>query len=368
MSHSATKWLAENLPALRRVTYTDASGKERNAFRGEGFALAFYICDASNTYGTVMMTRETMSEKSGVSKVEIDRLLAAWIRGGFIKQVGVDRYRGRGRPTPVYALIGIPNEYKPEKIDAENARITIPISIPGDSSNLAEPLQPKETDFFLDSEPEPDSDSDSEPDSGSVVSESARQEKAGINAAEVLRICIELETESMTTRGEPILPGLVKRWKADYPTLIAQAMKDKPGDTAEELAWHCHDLRTEARTGRKAQGSYAGTLPRPATARKLPDAYKGIEGCLVCGGDGYGIVRDDKGVPTTRKCVCKGGTWEGEPTQENTQERVSTDQSTNTDIPAPGATADPRSAARDLRDITGQLTRKLAPPIKPLQE
>ena len=120
MSLSATKWLAENMPALKRVTYTDASGKERNAFRGEGFALAFYICDASNTYGTVMMTRETMSEKSGVSKVEIDRLLAAWIRGGFIAQVGVDRYRGRGRPTPVYALIGIPNEYKPEKIDAEN--------------------------------------------------------------------------------------------------------------------------------------------------------------------------------------------------------------------------------------------------------
>ena len=50
------------------------------------------------------------------------------------------------------------------------------------------------------------------------------------------------------------------------------------------------------------------------------------------------------------------------------QERVSTDQSANTDIPAPGATADPQSAARDLRDITGPLMRKLAMPIKPLQE
>ena len=356
MSHSATKWLAENMPALRRVTYTDASGKERNAFRGEGFALAFYICDASNTYGTVMMTRETMSDKSGVSKVEIDRLLAAWIRGGFIAQVGVDRYKGRGRPTPVYALVGIPNEYKPEKIDAENARITIPISIPGDSSNLAKPLQPTETDFFLDSEPEPDSDSDSEPDSGSVVSKSARQEKAGINAAEVLRICIKLETESMTIRGEPILPGLVKRWKADYPTLIAQAMKDKPGDTAEELAWHCHDLRTEARTGRKAQGSYAGVIPR--SAAKAPK-----EKCSYCDGSGFHELQ-----PGYRKCVCIGGTYTGEPTQENTQERVSTDQSANTDIPAPGATADPQSAARNLRDITGQLTRKLSMPIKPLQE
>jgi hypothetical protein len=201
-----------------------------------------------------------------------------------------------------------------------------------------------------------------------VVSESARQEKAGIFADEVLTICIELETEDMALRGEPILPGLVKRWKAEYPSLIADAIGKGHNDTAENVAEYCHNVRTEARTGRPAQGSYAGTLPRSATARKLPDAYKGVEGCLVCGGDGYGIVRDDKGVPTTRKCLCKGGTWEGETTHETTHERVSTDQSANTDIPAPGATADPQSAARNLRDVTGQLTRKLSMPIKPLQE
>jgi hypothetical protein len=356
MSHNATKWLAENLPALRRVTYTDASGKERHAFRGEGLALAFFICDASNTYGTVFMTREIMSEKSGVSKVEIDRLLAAWIRGGFIAQVGVDRYKGRGRPTPVYALIGVPNEYKPEKIDAENARITIPISIPGDSSNLVKPLQPMQNDYFLDSEPEPDSEKEPEPDSDSVVSKSARQEKAGIDADEVLKICIELETESMTTRGEPILPGLVKRWKADYPRLIAQAMRDRPGDTSEELAWHCHDVRTEARTGRKAQGSYAGVIPRAAA--KAPK-----EKCPYCDGSGFHELQ-----PGYRKCVCIGGTFTGEPTQEPTQERVSTDQGANTDIPAPGGSADPQSDARDLRDITDQLRRRLAQPIRPLPD
>jgi hypothetical protein len=275
---------------------------------------------------------------------------------------------GRGRPTPIYALIGVPNEYKPEKIDAENDRITIPISIPGDSSNLAEPLQPKENDYFLDSEPEPEPEREPEPDSSSVVSKSARQEKAGINADEVLKICIELETESMTTRGEPILPGLVKRWKADYPTLIAQAMKDKPGDTAEDLAWHCHDLRTEARTGRKAQGSYAGTLPRSAPARQLPDAPKGMEGCLVCDGQGYALIRDNAGIATTKKCVCKGGTWTGEPTHEPTQERVNTDQSANTYLPTPGDPADPQSDARNLGDITGELMRRMAKPIKPLPE
>ena len=243
-----------------------------------------------------------------------------------------------------------------------------PTSRPGATDNLAKPLQDMNAQHFFDTETEPETQTDTDTEPGSVVSESARQEKAGINAAEVLRICIELETESMTTRGEPILPGIIKRWKADYPTLIAQAMKDKPGETAEELAWHCHDLRTEARTGRKAQGSYTGVIPRPAPARQLPDAPKGMEGCLVCAGQGYALIRDHAGVATTRKCVCKGGTWTGETTQVPTQERVNTDQSANTDIPAPGATADPQSDARDLRDITGQLTRKLAPPIKPLQE
>jgi hypothetical protein len=209
---------------------------------------------------------------------------------------------------------------------------------------------------FFDTETETETQTESESEPGSVVSESARQEKAGISVNEVLRICIEFESEGMRLRDKPILPGLVKAWKADYPTLIAQAIKDRPGDTAEELAWHCHDVRTEARTGRKAQGSYAGVIPRAAA--KAPK-----EKCPYCDGSGFHELQ-----PGYRKCVCIGGTFTGEPTQEPTQERVSTDQGANTDIPAPGGSADPQSGARDLRDITGQLKRRLAQPIKPLPE
>jgi len=99
-----------------------------------------------------------------------------------------------------------------------------------------------------------------------------------------------------------------------------------------------------------------------------------MEGCLVCDGQGYVLIRDNAGIATTRKCVCKGGTFTGEghhdiePTQVPTQERVSTDQSGNTYIPTPGGSADPQSGARDLGDITGQLLRKLAKPIKPLPD
>ena len=363
MSKNALFYYSENLRMVQEATFTTDAGKVYGL--GEnGRDLLIFLCGAANEKRefSFYMGYDYMSEETGIHVSTLKRLMKGFEQLGWITRTGnLISHMGRGAPTVEYALTFYPPV-------AEIMRTGRPTSRPGATDNLAKPLQDMNAQHFFDTETEPETQTDTDTEPGSVVSESARQEKAGINAAEVLRICIELETESMTTRGEPILPGLVKRWKADYPTLIAQAMKDKPGETAEELAWHCHDLRTEARTGRKAQGSYAGTLPRPATARKLPDAYKGIEGCLVCGGQGYGIVRDDKGVATTRKCLCKGGTWEGETTHETTHERVSTDQSGNTDIPAPGATADPRSAAKDLRDITGQLSRKFATPIKPLQE
>jgi hypothetical protein len=238
----------------------------------------------------------------------------------------------------------------------------------GTVEELSKANRQKDYKHFRQIEPEPEP----EPEPRSVVSESARQEKAGIFADEVLTICIELETEDMALRGEPILPGLAKRWKAEYPSLIADAIGKGHNDTAENVAEYCHNVRTEARTGRQAQGSYAGTLPRPAQGRQLPNAPKGMEGCLVCQGQGYGIMRDDSGIQIPRKCVCVGGYWKGEttydPTQLPTHERVSTDQSGNTYIPTPVASADPQSGARDLGDITDQLMRKYAKPIKPLPD
>ena len=357
MSRQATDWLAENLSEVSRTTLPNGRGLGQ-----DGMVLLYYFCDRTNKEGVFFMQIRTMMDETGIAMSSVKRLLAQFRQQGWITATGKTvSYRGTGTPTPEYLLTLVPSITK-------LYRSGLHASLQLDTSNLAEPLQELDNTYFLDLQPEPEPEPNPQPEPRSVVSKSARQEKAGINANEVLKICMELETESMTTRGEPILPGIIKRWKADYPTLIAQAMKDKPGETAEELAWHCHDLRTEARTGRKAQGSYTGVIPRPAPARQLPDAPKGMEGCLVCAGQGYALIRDHAGVATTRKCVCKGGTWTGETTQVPTQERVNTDQSANTDIPAPGATADPQSDARDLRDITGQLTRKLAPPIKPLQE
>jgi hypothetical protein len=367
MSKPAYVRLVERIPAIRKMQYTDSTGKPRHI--GEtGAWLLMYLCSELNKDGTFFMTAEAMRELTGTSTVaEIRRLLAGFEQLGLITRTGEEiSYLGRGRPSPIYAMTFIPGLWKPEPI-------TSPISSPVDSPqatnrNTDEPYRERENSFLSEIEPEPEPEPDSEPDSVSVVSKSARQEEGGISADEVMRICIELETEGMTLRGAPIQPGIVKAWKADYSRLITEAIAKRQGDTADDVAWHCHNLRTEARTGRKAQGSYAGVLPRPAPGRQLPNAPKGMEGCLVCGGDGYGIVRDDVGVATSRKCVCKGGTWEGETTQVPTQERVSTDQSGNTYIPTPVASADPQSGARDLGDITDQLTRKWSKPIKPLPD
>lgn len=358
MSRQATDWLAENLAEINKTTLPNGRGLGQ-----DGMALLFYFCDRTNPKdGVFFMDIKTMMHETGLSMTAVKRLLAQFREMEWITPTGKTvSYMGRGKPSVEYLLTLVPAITQKYRTGTQEGTQL-------GTSNHGKPVQSLDTNYFLGLEPEPEPDTKPEPEPGSVVSRSARQEKEGISADEVLRICIELETESMTTRGEPILPGLIKRWKADYPTLIAQAMKDKPGDTAEDLAWHCHDLRTEARTGRKAQGSYAGILPRPAQGRQLPDAPKGMEGCLVCDGQGYGIVRDETGIATTRKCVCKGGTWTGKTTQEATQERVSADQSAYTYIPTPGGSADPQSDARNLGDITGQLTRKLAKPIKPLPD
>jgi hypothetical protein len=358
MSRQATDWLAENLAEINKTTLPNGRGLGQ-----DGMALLFYFCDRTNPKdGVFFMDIKTMMHETGLSMTAVKRLLAQFREMEWITPTGKTvSYMGRGKPSVEYLLTLVPAITQKYRTGAqEGAQLG--------TSNHGKPVQSLDTDYFLGLEPEPEPDTEPEPEPGSVVSKSARQEKEGISVDEVLRICIELETEGMTLRGAPIQPGIVKSWKADYSRLIAQAIAEGHGDTADDVAWHCHNLRTEARTGRKAQGLYAGTLPRPAQGRQLPNALKGMEGCLVCDGQGYALIRDDAGIGKPRKCVCAGGTWTGETTQVPTQERVSTDQSANTYIPTPGASADPQSDARDLRDITGQLMRRMAQPIKPLPE
>lgn len=370
MSLSATKWLAENLPALRRVTYTDASGRVRNAFKGEGFTLAFYFCDASNKYGTVFMTREVMSEKTGIPKPEIERLISAWIRGGFIEQVGEERYMDRGRLTPIYALVGIPKEYKPAVIEAENALITIPVTIPGDSRKNNKTVQTKESTVFFDSEPEPEPDSEPEPQPGSPKSDdlqAGRQRKE----EEVLRLCIGLEIESMSKRNRVVKPGLRKIWEREYPLLIAKAIEQGQGTTHEAMAQYCYDIRSVERTGYTSSDTPAQvpTTKRPKeVCGRCENKNTDIEGheglttqynlidnsftpCELCNGTGY----HDR-EPLTEYDYFPA---DEEPTPiEPPTKRVSAGVIGNTYIPTPPGSADPQSFTQLVRDISQNFTHK----------
>jgi hypothetical protein len=359
MSKQALFYYSENLRMVQEATFTTDAGKTYGL--GEnGRDLLIFLCGAANEKREFCfhMGYDYMSEETGIHVSTLKRLMKGFEQLGWITRTGnLISHMGRGAPTVEYALTFYPPV-------AEMMRTGRPTSRPGATDNLAKPLQDMNAQHIFDTETEPETQTEPDTQPGSVVSKSARQEKAGINAAEVLRICIEFETESMRLRDKPIQPGLVKAWKADYPTIIAQAMKDRPGDTAEELAMYCHDVRTEARTGRPATGSYSNFLPRQAPVRTMPKPKEAWKDCPTCQGNGYYLTDPTGASKATSFCSCTMG----EPTQVPTQERVSTDQGANTDIPAPGGSADPQSDARDVRDITGQLMRRLAQPIRPLPD
>lgn len=359
MSKPAWEYLTTHLPEIRQAVLPNTGSKI-----GEpGLALLLYLSGQTNPQGEFFMTAKTMQEETGLATLrQVEKLLAGFVALGWITPTGeTNRYMNRGRPTPVYVLTLFP-QYA--RLFTQTLHKSDEIPSGETVEELSKANGQKDYKNIREIEPEPEPEPDSEPDSVSVVSKSARQEKAGISADEVMRICIELETEGMTLRGAPIQPGIVKAWKADYSRLIAEAIAKRQGDTADDVAWHCHNLRTEARTGRKAQGSYAGVLPRQAPVRTMPKPKEARKDCPTCEGKGY-YLTDPTGVSkATSYCSCTMS----EPTQVPTQERVSADQSGNTYIPTPVASADPQSGARDLGDITDQLRRKLAKPIKPLQD
>jgi hypothetical protein len=106
--------------------------------------------------------------------------------------------------------------------------------------------------------------------------------------------------------------GLLKTWRNEYRQIItAQVLREQGLDSLDTVvSW-----ATAKRHGKD-------TAPTTATHTPTPESvYQGQHDCPHCGGIGYGIVRDDQGIATTRKCVCTGGKWTGEE-QPPTQLRV----------------------------------------------
>jgi hypothetical protein len=344
---------------VQETTFTTPAGKVYGL--GEnGRDLLVFLCGAANEKREFCFHfgYDYLSEETGIHVSTLKRLMKGFEQLGWITRTGKQvSHMGRGTPQAEYALTFYPPV-------TEMMRTSRPTSRSGATDNLAKPMQDMEAHDFFDTETETKTDTEPDTDTEPVLTDPAEQKKGRITADEVLRICIELENESMTLLSKPVLPGLIRKWKADYPTIIAQALKDRPGDTAEEVAIYCHDLRTQAFTGRPATGSYNNFLPRPAPTRTMPKPKEAWKDCPTCEGKGY-YLTDPTGVSkATSYCSCTTG----ESTQVPTQERVSTGESGNTYIPTPGGSADPQLDTRSIGDITGQLMRKLAQPIKPLPD
>jgi len=117
----------------------------------------------------------------------------------------------------------------------------------------------------------------------------------GSKSDEVLAGCVE--RERITTPNARA--GLVNHWRKEYRPLVSQALERDPDGQVSDLAQRCYNLRNGLATSPTSHAlAYEGGTPD----------------CHHCNGAGYGLVRDNQGIATSRKCVCVGGTYEGETT------------------------------------------------------
>ena len=351
MSKQALFYYAENLHLVQKATFTTPAGKEYGL--GEnGRDLLIFLCNGANEKRDYCfhMGYSYIAEETDIHISTVKRLMAGFEQLGWITRTGeVVRHMGRGAPTVEYELTFFTSSL------AQNMRTGRPTSRPGATESLGKAKPVKEAPHYFDTETEPEPDTEPEPEPGEPKSEDLeplRQRKEGINKAEVMRLVIEKETAEMVRNRRPVTSGLIKRWESDYPTFIAQGITQGINELEALVKW-CLDAKAIERTGK----AFTHTQDKQQTTH-LPAPSKGMANCFVCEGVGHGLVRDSQGVATTRKCVCAGGTWNGETTLAPTPERVSADLSSNTHIPTPPGSADPQSFTQLVKDISQNFTHK----------
>jgi hypothetical protein len=225
MSRQATAYLIENLPEIRRATYTDKSQKTGTRSLGEdGLALLVYLCDHANKENQFFMTAESMREDTGISTLRtVRRLLAGFTELGFITPTGeVISYQGRGKPTPVYALTLVPGV----SVTAQNERIGVRIGVPGGTSTETKTNTRNSFQKNDDSEPEPQPEPNPQAGQGAGA--------WGIEHDQLLADCLACEP---TDRDN----GKLKPWlEKQYRPLVLQALKERPDP---DLVGWCVDTR-----------------------------------------------------------------------------------------------------------------------------
>lgn len=103
MSRAAAANVAYRLSEIRRAGVGET-----------GLALIVYLADRADKKGEVFMMAETMREDTGTATIrEMRRTLAKFIKLGWLTPTGETiRYKGRGKPTPVYGFTFTPGLWK----------------------------------------------------------------------------------------------------------------------------------------------------------------------------------------------------------------------------------------------------------------
>jgi hypothetical protein len=227
MSRQATAYLSENLPEIRRATYTDKSQKTGTRALGEdGLALLFYLCDHANAKDghRFFMTAESMREDAGIATLRtVRRLLAGFTELGWITPTGETvRYMGRGKPTPVYALTLVPGV----SVNAQNERIGVRTGAPGDISTdtKANNANTSRENYYSEPEPQPEPDPQAGRGAGAW----------GIEHDQLLAECLACED----TKGDNgrLVPWLEKQ----YRPIVLRALEERPDP---DLVGWCVDTR-----------------------------------------------------------------------------------------------------------------------------
>jgi hypothetical protein len=281
MSKQALYYYAENLPLIRRATFTTPAGKAYGL--GEnGRDLLLFLCNAANEKQDYCfhMGYQYIAEETDIHIATVKRLLAGLEQLGWITRTGtLIRHMGRGAPTVEYALTFYPP-------CAENMRTGSPTGRPGATDNLAKSKPSKEavTDLGLETEPQP------EPQPKNQVTSDQGGRAWGQEHELLLADCVatDLRLHPVKTDRGQIVPHLQKQ----YRPIVTRAMNERP---STDLVGWCYQVRN-------------GETPAPATTgtttrrRQIDNAQPD---CPDCEGRGYFYNPDPApGQLTTELCPC----------------------------------------------------------------
>ncbi len=287
MSRRHTDYYWAHIAELQQATYSNHKGRTVS-FQGHGLLLIGWLCDrARNDDGTVFMTQRTMSEETRIPLSTVKRLLAAFQQVGWLTDTGeVERYMGKGTPTPIYLVSLVPpvpvNKSK-KNSDQVSHQVSQQVSqvIP---ENTTKPLEQRKTEVLGVSYPYPYPEPKPEPEPKSERTDQAGAGK-GEKVGELIALCVQRDLETRPPTGEAGA-GLKRKLGNEYRPLVRRALEQYPNAPDTALVDYCIGKRRK----------------EPVSASLVATLRPDMANCEKC--KGYGKVFIDMGEGGTLPLDC----------------------------------------------------------------